>query len=61
MHVARQKPKPSIEARRAERELFFWTAHQGLRLVALAAVVAYSVVSLIEGHVPGLDLMLRSL
>ena len=61
MHLAGQKPKSSVEARRAERELFFWTAHQGLRLVVLFALVLYSIVSLIEGHVPGLDLLLRSL
>jgi hypothetical protein len=61
MHVAGQNPKSSVEARRAERELFFWTAHQWLRLVVLVALVLYSIVSLIEGHVPGLDLLLRSL
>jgi hypothetical protein len=57
----------SVETRRAERELFFWTANQGLKLVAqilkivlLAALSAYFVVSLIEGHVP-IELLFRQL
>jgi hypothetical protein len=48
-----------IEARRAERELFFWTARQTLKLVVLAALVIYLVVSLVEGRLPGSELLLR--
>jgi hypothetical protein len=53
-----RQTKP-ISDRRAERELFFWTAQQGLKLLVLAALSAYSIVSLIEGHLPGLELVLR--
>ena len=61
MYLAGRKPTSSVKARRAERELFFWTAQQGLGLVVRGALVLYSIVSLIEGHLPGLDLLLRSL
>lgn len=60
MQLTSHKPKPPIEARREERELFFWTAGQILRLAGFAALVVYSIVSLIEGNIPGAD-VLRSL
>jgi hypothetical protein len=41
-----------LERRRAERELFFWTAFTTLRLVATAAIVVYLIVLLVEGHMP---------
>jgi hypothetical protein len=47
-----RQPKLPVADRRAERELFFWTAEHWLRLVALGALTAYSVVSLIEGRMP---------
>jgi hypothetical protein len=50
-----------IEARRAERELFFWTARQTLKLVIFAALTAYLVVALAEGRLPGAQMLLRYL
>jgi uncharacterized integral membrane protein len=61
MKPIRQKPKPPLNDRRAERELFFWTAQQSLKLVTCGAAVVYTLISMIEGHVPGLELLLRSL
>lgn len=56
-----RSPKAQIEVRRAERELFFWTASEAIRLVTKGVLVAYVLVSLIEGELPGGDLLLRSL
>jgi len=50
-----------IEVRKAERELFFWTARQTLKLVVLAALTAYLLVSLLEGRLPGGELLARYL
>jgi hypothetical protein len=55
------RARTPIEVRRAERELFFWTARQTIKLVVLAAVAAYVVVSLIEGRIPGGQLLMRAL
>ena len=52
---------PSDHVRRAERELFFWTARQALKLVVLTAVCAYVVVSLVRGQIPGSEMLLRVL
>jgi hypothetical protein len=46
------EPPRSIQRRRAERELFFWTARQALQLILFAAFVIYVVVAMIEGRVP---------
>jgi hypothetical protein len=48
-----------LERRRAERELFFWTAFTALRLVAAVAIVVYLIVLLIEGHVTAEGLLTR--
>lgn len=56
-----RKARTSIEVRRAERELFFWTAGQTLKLVALAALTAYVVVSVVDGRLPGSELLIRYL
>jgi hypothetical protein len=61
MQLTSHKPRPPIKTRREERELFFWTASQILRLVGFTALVVYSIVSLIEGDIPGADMLLRSL
>jgi hypothetical protein len=55
------RPHTPIEQRKAERELFFWTAFQALKLIVTVALVVYIVISLIEGELPGGDLLLRSL
>jgi hypothetical protein len=55
------KHHPSIEQRRAERELFFWTAFRALRLVLAAALVGYVIARLVTGELPGGDLLLHSL
>ena len=56
-----RRARQPIEARRAERELFFWTARQTLKLVVFAALTAYLVVSLAEGRLPGAQMLLRYL
>ncbi|MGP0100663.1 MAG: hypothetical protein ACLPUT_03455 [Solirubrobacteraceae bacterium] len=56
-----QRARTPIEVRKAERELFFWTARQTVKLVVLAAVAAYLVVSLAQGRIPGGELLLRVL
>ena len=56
-----QRARTPIEVRRAERELFFWTARQTVKLVVLASVAAYVVVSLVHGKIPGSELLLRLL
>ena len=58
---SRHRPQTSVEKRRAERELFFWTAFKALKLVVAVAVVIYLVVSLIEGDWPVRDVLLRAL
>jgi hypothetical protein len=59
-HGSRRARQP-IEVRKAERELFFWTAYQTLKLVILVALTAYVVASLVEGRLPGGELLLRYL
>jgi hypothetical protein len=56
-----RRARTPIEVRRAERELFFWTARQVVKLVVLAALTAYLVLSLLNGRLPGSDLLLRLL
>lgn len=56
-----RRARTPIEVRRAERELFFWTARQTVKLVVLAAIAAYLVVSLLQGRIPGGELLLRVL
>jgi hypothetical protein len=56
-----RRARQPIEARKAERELFFWTARQTLKLVIFAALTAYLVVSLVEGRLPGGELLARYL
>jgi hypothetical protein len=56
-----RRARTPIEVRKAERELFFWTARQTLELVVLAALAAYVIVSLLEGRIPGSELLSRVL
>jgi hypothetical protein len=56
-----RRARQPIEVRKAERELFFWTARQTLKLVIFAAVTVYLVVSLLEGRVPGGETLVRYL
>jgi hypothetical protein len=56
-----RRARQPIETRRAERELFFWTARQTLKLVVFAALTGYVVVSLAEGRLPGAGLLLHYL
>ena len=48
--------RPPLDRRRAERELFFWTARQWIKLavsiVVLISVTGYVVVALIHGQSP---------
>jgi hypothetical protein len=41
-----------LDQRRGERELFFWTAREVLKLVAAVAFTIYLLVSLVTGHDP---------
>jgi hypothetical protein len=41
-----------LDQRRDERELFFWTVREILKLLVAGAVVAYFLVSLATGHDP---------
>jgi len=50
-----------IVIRRAERELFFWTAREGLKLVLRAVLVVYVAVSVLEGRLPGGGLLVHYL
>jgi hypothetical protein len=57
-----------IQTRKAERELFFWTARQivlavrrVVLLVVLVAVAVWFVLGLFEGHLAGGELLLRLL
>jgi hypothetical protein len=45
-----QRPRPPLEERRAERELFFWTARQSLKLIVFGAAVTYSLLMLCDGR-----------
>jgi hypothetical protein len=44
--------RASLDQRRGERELFFWTAREALKLVVAAALTVYLLVSLATGHQP---------
>jgi hypothetical protein len=52
-----ERPKPSLEEVWEERRMLFWTIHQVLGAIVLAALTIYFVVSLIEGRLP--DELLR--
>jgi hypothetical protein len=56
----RQNPKEraSLDQRRDERELVFWTAREVLKLIVALVFVIYLLVSLLSGHdliLPGLS------
>ncbi len=57
----RHRPQTPVQERRAERELFFWTAFTALKLIIAVVVVAYLIVSVVEGDWPIRDLLVRSL
>ncbi|MGD1058163.1 MAG: hypothetical protein ABR992_12215 [Solirubrobacteraceae bacterium] len=59
--LLRHRTHTSVQERRAERELFFWTAFTVIKLIVFAVLAAYVVVSLITGEWPLRDLLLRSL
>jgi dihydroxyacid dehydratase/phosphogluconate dehydratase len=40
--------KPTVEERRAERALFFWSAREGLRVILFGALTICAVVVLIK-------------
>jgi hypothetical protein len=42
-----------LELRRAERELFFWTARETLKLTVWIALIAYFLISLVLGMLAG--------
>lgn len=50
--LERRSRPPPVDDRRAERELFFWTAHKSLKLIVSVALTVYCVVSLIGGDFP---------
>ena len=58
---SKNRASKSLKSRRDERELFFWTAHEAVQLLALVVVTAYLLVALIEGRLHGIELLVRSL
>ena len=46
-----------LELRRAERELFFWTAREALKLAVWLALTIYFVVELVHGRLAGAELL----
>lgn len=44
--------RASLDQRRGERELFFWTAREILKLVVAVVLTAYLLISLVTGHDP---------
>jgi hypothetical protein len=48
----RSEGRAPLDRRREERELFFWTAHEALKLVLAVTFTVYVVVSLVTGHGP---------
>jgi len=59
--LLRHRGDTSVQERRAERELFFWTAFTAIKLIVFAVLAAYAIVSLIAGEWPLRDLLLKSL
>lgn len=58
--MAKRKWRPSVQDRRAERELLFWTARQVLRLAVLIALTIHVVVAVARGELPGAVLLDRA-
>jgi len=52
-----ERGRPPVEERREERRLFFWTAHETLRLVLFVTLTVYVVVSVAGGQLPGSELL----
>jgi hypothetical protein len=57
----KDRPRLSVEQRRAERELFFWTAFTALKLLAATAFVLALVLALLQGRGPIPDVLIRLL
>jgi hypothetical protein len=65
---AKPKRREPLKRRREERELLFWTLQEALavlwltlRLILFAALVAYVILSLIEGRPIGVESAIRAL
>jgi hypothetical protein len=56
-HVSPTERLREVHVKHAERELFFWTVRQALKLVLLAAIVIDVVLALAEGRVPLVNLI----
>lgn len=52
MFDRRSEGRAPLDRRREERELFFWTAREILKLVLAIAFTVYVLVSLVTGHDP---------
>jgi hypothetical protein len=50
-----------IENRLAERARFFWTVRETLGLVRSAALATYLLVAVVEGELPGAEVVLSGL
>ena len=57
MFDGRSKVRSSLKEKRERFEFFFWAANETFKLIAVAALTAYLVISLATGH----DLMPREL
>jgi hypothetical protein len=49
----------TVEARKQERELFFWTAHKTLKLICWTAMTVYFLVCLAQGELAGTRTLLE--
>jgi hypothetical protein len=59
--ICRERRTKPIGERWAERELLFWTIRETLKLVRSAALATYLIVAVVEGELPGAEVVLRGL
>jgi hypothetical protein len=57
-HRRPRQPVRRLELRRAERELFFWTAREALKLVTWLVLAVYFLISIAHGRIAGLQELL---
>ena len=57
MFDGRPKIRSSLEEKRERFEFFFWAANELLKLIAIAALTVYLVLSLATGHDLARELM----
>lgn len=50
--LPQRRPRSPLARRRAERELFFWTAYRAIWLALAVAVVVFLIAQMLHGHNP---------